>query len=190
MIPYEKVETINKRLKDHYGRAADDRANYRIVWSEDEFENRLCDFTPEGFQLIHPKVYRMPKYRQYIKNMHILERLTVVPVVDMKTLPEINLSYEPIHIFQNPWTGEALPPVWAACKFLIDQLNKQIAEAGVYTKYKHPDAGLSTKDQVEKRRVEILEIEEALYGNETEVTDALAYREGVGFTTSKILEKK
>lgn len=187
MIPVEKPETINRRLVDHYGKT-EDKANYRLVWSEDEFEMRETEFTPEGFHLLRPEVRLLPKYKQYIQDRFILERLTVVPTFQQHELPKDVLSYEPIWVFEDPRTAEIIRPAWMACKFIIDNIHKNIEGAGMYTKYKHPDAGLNPEQLVEKKRAELQEVEQSLFANETETGDALAYREGVGFTTSKIKE--
>ena len=86
----ETLEIINKRLKDNYGETVD-RPNFRIVWSEDQFENRLTHFTDEGFELIHPEVRQLPKYKQWIHDKYVLERLTEVPIINENELPSSKL---------------------------------------------------------------------------------------------------
>lgn len=185
MIPIEPLEVINKRLKEHYG-VTEDKPNFRISWSDDQWEHRWTANTEEGLQLIHPEVRRMRKY-PYLKGKHVLEQLTEVPIISQHEIPEFALSYEPLHVFEDN-KGNPLPPAWIAAKWVVDQIHRQIEEAGLYTKYKDPLAGLNTKDLLEKKRTEIIQLEETLFGNETTVGDSLAYKEGVGFTTSKIKE--
>ena len=176
----ETLETINKRLKDNYGETAD-RPNFRIVWSEDEFENRLTYFTDEGFELIHPEVRRLPKYKQWIHEKYVLERLTAVPVISENELPECKLSFEPLWVFEDV-KGFPVKPTWAAAKFVIETVHEQVRTAGVYTKYKDPENGLTQEQMFEKRNSELQVIQDELFGNETTIGDALAHRQGVGFT--------
>ena len=176
----ETLEIINKRLKDNYGETTD-KPNFRIVWSEDEFENRLTNFTDEGFELIHSEVRRLPKYRQWIKNKYVLERLTEVPVFQENELPVSKLSYEPLWVFEDV-KGDAVRPTWSAAKFVIETVHEQVRTAGVYIKYKDPDSGLTKEQQFEKRNLELQAIQDELFGNETTIGDALAYKQGVGFT--------
>lgn len=185
MIPVEPIEVINKRIKDHYG-ITEDKPNFRITWANDEYEHRWATHTDEGLELLFPEVRRLKKY-PYIQDKYVLERLIEVPVFQTKELPEFKLSYEPLHVFEDKH-GNPLPPAWIAAKWVIDQIHQQIQEAGLYTKYKHPLDGLNTEQLKEKKREEIKELQETLFGNETDVGDALAYKEGVGFTTSKIKE--
>lgn len=176
MIPIESVDTINRRLRDHYG-STDEKANFRIVFSEDQFEMRLTNYTDEGFQLIHPEVRKLPKYRQWIHEKYILERLMEVPAINQTEIQNI-LSYEPIWTFEDN-EGFPLRPAWIAAKMVVEQVLENLENKGIYTRYKDPDDGLNTKDQLEKRNVELTNLEEALFGNENDITDALAYHEGV-----------
>lgn len=187
MIEQESVEVLNKRLQDYYG-MTNDKPNYRIVWSEDQFEMRETKFTDEGFELLFPEVRRLPKYRQYLHDRFVLERLTVVPVFQQREIPVDVLSYEPVWVFEDPRNAEIVRPAWPPCKFVIETIHKNIEQAGTVTKYKHPDSGLTEDQLIEKKRAEIIELEESLFANETEIGDSLAYKEGVGFTTSKIKE--
>lgn len=176
MIPIENVDTINKRLVDHYGKT-NDMPNFRIVFSEDQFEIRLTNYTDEGFQLIHPEVRRLPKYKQWIHEKYVLERLTVVPAINKNEIEEL-LSFEPLWTFEDSG-GFPLRPAWIAAKMVVEQVLSNLENKGVYTRYKDPDDGLNTKDQLEKKYVELQNMEEALFGNENDITDALAYGSGV-----------
>jgi len=186
MIPIENVETLNRRLKESYG-LTNDLPNFRIVWSEDQWEMRETEYTNEGFQLLYPEVRNLPKYKQYIHEKFLLERLTVVPNFQVRELGGSELSYECIWVFEDS-KGNPLRPVWPAARFVIDQIHKAIEEKTTYTKYKDPMAGLNTKQLLEKKHEEITILEQILFEGETDIGDSLAYKEGVGFTTSKIKE--
>lgn len=171
----EPVEVINRRLQENYGETEEKGnrlPNYRIVWSEDQMELRRTDRTREGFQLAHPVVMELPKYRQWIQKKHVLERLTVVPIINEQDLPSSKLSYEPIWVFEDA-KGRALPPVWPMCKFVIDGIHDRMAQAGAYTR--HPDHN-ETKEELDAR---LKEIEAYLYQNETDVGDALATKNAI-----------
>jgi hypothetical protein len=174
-ITYEKVETINRRLHDHYGETesrGERLANFRIVFSEDQFEMRRTTHTDEGFELIRPEVRLLPKYRQWIHRKYVLERLTVVPYINEAELPDSKLSYEPIWVFEDR-LGQAITPVWAVAKLVVDGIHKAMENAGVYTKY--PDKN-ETKEQVEHR---LKTIEDSLFENESDVGDALATKNAI-----------
>jgi hypothetical protein len=174
-IPFEKVETINRRLHDHYGET-EERGNrlpnYRIVWSEDQTELRKTDYTDAGVRLLHPEVRQLPKYRQWIQEKWVLERLTVVPFINEQDLPDSKLSYEPIWVFEDR-NGQKLHPAWRMAQFVVDGIHKKMAEAGAYARYKDKN---ETPEQVEHR---LKEIEAHLYQNESNVGDALATKNAI-----------
>lgn len=84
------------------------KANYRVIWSEDSTEKRNGPNEPEI----------MLKYG-YIKDRYILEGYNSAN----KKNPELAQSdgYEPIWVFQDK-DGKYLPPELWACQFIIDQL--------------------------------------------------------------------
>lgn len=170
-----QLEEINKRLLDRYGET-ENKPNFRIVWSENELEKRWTQFTDEGLSLLQPEVRELPKYRQYVHDKYILEKLSVVPEFIKSDLVE-KLSYEPLWVFETR-KGEYLPANWGACKIIIEQMLDSVRTAGM-TKHADPDGGLTTPELIEKKRAEIEDLERTLFGNETDVGDALAYREGV-----------
>lgn len=173
----EPVETINQRLERDYGKLDDLRPYWRVVWSEDQFEKRLTNFTAEGFELIHPEVRELRKY-PYDHNKYILEMLTEISVIDLIELPTSNgLSYEPRWVFQDKY-GNALPPRYDFIELIIKTIHDKIGYKG--KRYKDPYSDPKTALEVKEK--EIKDLEGYLYGNETPVGDALAYREGVGYT--------
>lgn len=169
----EPIEEINENLVRMFGRHSDDRPNFRVVWSEDQFEQRWTDRTDEGFELIHPEVRLLPKYRQYIRARFILERL--IPVVGETDLVE-KTSYEPAWVFQDRFQNY-LPPYFEGCKFVIESIFSKIDSAGSHVKYK--DKNVSP----EERALAIQKVQDDLFGNETNVGDHLAY--GTGVTVDK-----
>ena len=172
----ESIFTLNNRLIREYGLFDDMRANWRIVHSENEFEKRWSDCDANGNVLANRILVEVPKYRQYIHNKYVLERLIPMDMFT-KTNLVLRLSYEPVFVFEDK-NGDPLPPNWDVCKIVIGSVYKKAAEAtGV--RYKDPDWNKDEAVEVRRKRVEGLV--EQLFGNETEVGDALRYQQGVSF---------
>lgn len=184
-LPIGEVQRLNRRLKDQYG-TIEDKPNFRLVWSEDEREHRWTNCTPEGFTLLHPEVRELPKYKQWIHEKHILERLTVVPAVSGNDLVT-TLSYEPLHVFERG-NGDPLIPTWHVIAFIITNVQNAIRTQGQYVKYKDPMA--DKKIALEVQRANIDNLVEELFGNETEMGDSLAYKEGVSYSGIEIPGQK
>ena len=164
----ESIESINRQLRDFYG--IDTSAGvpmWRVVWSDDQFEKRLMEYTPSGFQLTLPEVMEVRKY-SYVQHKYILERLVIVPDPNKAELAGESFSYEPMWVFQDH-DGAYLPPRLDASKFIIDTV---YAAMGKSSLRKYIDVNENKEKRVEK-------IQEELFGNETAVGDALAYKEGV-----------
>lgn len=175
------IDRVNVTLLDHYSRL-EGLPVWRVVWSEDQFEWRYGtyeDRTSEGIFIREVTERRkVPKYRQWAPEKWVLERLLVVPMDADPNHPQIDsaLSYEPIWVFE-----EDLPPVWTAVKFIVDQVYENMRQHNTGAKYIDPDIG--HPDDVKGQREEHLkDIEESLFGNETDTGDALAYKQGVGYT--------
>lgn len=166
----ETLKVINRRLADIYGNYLDGQSNYRVVWSEDQFEMRIVSATPESFILTNPDVRLVKKYGQYIHNKWILEKLVEVPEILHDELLN-KLSYEPLWVFEDG-KGNPLPPVWGVIEIVIGTVMENAAKA-VGAKYTQP--GWSK----EEAEVRLKEMEEVLYGNETPVGDALAHKTGI-----------
>ncbi len=176
----ESVESINERLIEHYSRdIGDGRPNYRIVFSDDLMEKRKVTHDAHGNELIFAEVRLVPKYRQWKPHRYILERL--VPVIGETDLLE-KMSYEPLWTFEDK-RGKYLPPWFEACRHIIENILMNIASKNYYTKYKDT---MSKDEYIAK----IQKMEDELFGNETDIGDALAYKSGVGYTTSATAEKE
>lgn len=169
----ESLETLNQRLEDHFGvDTITGRTIFRIVWANDETEKRLVGELDNGVQLLYPEVREVKKY-PYMKDLYVLERLVLVPEVNQNELPVSKQSYEPIWAYcdanRNP-----VPPIWDATKFVIDCLHAALGKKSL-RKYVE-----SEKDTTEEGRQErITNLQNELFGNETNTGDALAHKQGV-----------
>jgi len=172
MLLPEPLEEINKRLEDHFGRFEDGRPNFRVVFADEQFENRFTEYV-EGIHLLTPVVREFPKY-PYDKGHYVLERLLGVVGGGLTT----KTSYEPIWVFRGRQKGieVPVPPVWHNIKFLLDSLFDKL---GKKTVYKEDEKELPTKEAIQEK---IRNMEKLLFGNETAIGDSLAHGEGVGYT--------
>jgi len=168
----ESIEYINKQLVSLYGNEpyADDKPRFQVVFSDDQFEKRWTDRTKDGFELLHPEVRLLPKYRHYIQGKYILERL--VPIDQSNTDLTVLVGYEPCHVFMKA-NEDYIPPRLDMCCVVIDRLLSLAGRKVGVRKYNDPAADPEYKDKM------IKQMEMEIFGNETETTDALAYREGV-----------
>lgn len=173
----EDISAINKRLLDHYGRWEDGRANWRVVWSDDQIEKRWVTHTTEGFILTSPLVAEVPKYA-YAQHRYILERL--VPVGNFLESDLVDkTSYEPVWTFEDN-AGNPLPPIWEAIYLLIKTVKHNLETAGHNPVYKAPEGMGNTTEEIMMR---VEKLQEQLFGNETKLGDALAYDTAVGYGT-------
>lgn len=173
----ESIEYINEKLLAEYGRSIDDgRPNYRVVWSDDQLEKRVVTHDTHGNELILPEVDLRPKYRQYIRHRYVLERLTVV-IGETDLLEKI--PYEVVWTFQSK-SGKYLPPWFEGCRFIIENILLNMAVKNYYVKYKDTMSKEEYIRQIEKTEAE-------LFGNETDVGDALAHGSGVSLSGPKLV---
>jgi len=174
----ESIESLNQRLVDHYGMdTATGKAIFRVVWANEQLENRLVDVTDSGVQLLYSTVRLVHKY-PYLKDFYVLERLVEIPEFQQRELPDSKLSYEPIWTFCDS-SRNPLPPVFDAAKLVIDVLYAALGKQSL-RKY------IDTENDPEVREERINKLQEELFGNETQVGDALTYKEGVaGFHPMK-----
>lgn len=178
----EKVESINRQLVDLFGiDTITGQAMWRVVWSEDQFEYRrgiYSDYSPGGLYIrTVDEVRYVPKYRQWIKEKYVLERLVLIPEINAGDLPATTMSYEPMYPFETA-SGKYLPPRIDAAKFVIDTVLAATGKTSL-AKYKDPANGMSTEAYMEMRNKELDAIEEELFGDETPVGDALAHGEAI-----------
>jgi len=163
----EPVESINRQLREQFGiDTVTGLPIWRIVWSEDQYEWRhgtYNDITPGGIyiQTVTESRY-VPKYRQWIPEKFVLERLVVTPESNEKELNGAKTSYEPIFPFENG-KGEALPPRFDVAKLVIDTI--YAAQFGTHNlkKYVDDEATQEMSEHNKMRRVD--EMVEYLWGD-------------------------
>ena len=173
----KEIEDLNKTLKAKYGRfSTTDLANWRVVWSTNQTEKIWTKFTKEGFELQQEEVRELRKYiYKDQQDLYVLERCLPVPeFVESKLVDKF--SYEPVWFFKDA-NGNALPPALFAIEFIVDQINKQAAKV-VGRKYQS-EFDVDPKDVREAQEARLEKIESELFGNETDVTDALSHKEGI-----------
>jgi len=169
----ESIEYINEQLEKLFGTEmlAGSQPKFRVVFSEDMFEKRVMTHDVHGNELLFPEVREVPKYRHYIRAKYVLERL--VPVDQENTDLTTKVSYEPAHVFMRP-DDSYLPPRLDMCCVAIEGLmaasEGRKPNAAKYIDPAHDPEYMSKK--VESMTKE-------LFGNETETTDALTYKEGI-----------
>lgn len=169
----ESIETLNQRLVDYFGVDSDTgRPMFRIVWADDETEQRLMATLDTGIHLLYPEVREVKKY-PYLQHLYVLERLVVIPDVNQRELPVGKLSYEPIWAYRDV-NGNPLPPIWDATKLVVDVL---YAALGKKSLAKYTDSEENTTKEGREQRIE--KLAEELFGDETETGDALAYGEAI-----------
>lgn len=166
----EPVENINKQLVNLFGiDTITSLPIWRIVFSEDQFEKRKMTHTDEGLQLLYPQVREVPKYRQWIHRKYVLERLTIIPEINMDELPVNILSYEPLYVFEDK-KGNPLPPKIEAAKYIIDTIYAAMGKSNL-TKYVDPD---NNSDEARQNAIERVDkLEEEIFGQRSEERDAL-----------------
>ncbi len=172
----DTIERINELLRMKYGREFGDESRWRVVRAGEQFEKRWMTHTDNGVELLFREVREVRKYQHIEPQVYVLERL--VPVVGETDLTT-KTSYEPAWSFLDA-QGNALPPRYDACEFIIDAIYSQQDKANTHTKYKDGE----NKETLQAR---IDAVEQELFGNETPVGDALAHRYGVaGFHPKEV----
>ncbi len=175
-----QIKEINTLLDDYFGQL-DNRPKWRVAWSDDQLETRYGDFedrTKEGLLIRRVSEWRqLPKYKQYINpSRWLLERLLEMPSLEIKFA--VKLSYECVWAFDVDQI-----PNWVVIRSIVETVNLNMEKADNYIKYPDPDR--DPKEAKANKEARLQGLEEALFGNETDTGDALAYKQGVGFTTSK-----
>ena len=113
----QEVNTINSKLIQQFGKTLDNKAKFRIIWSDEQFEYRTGTFN-EFYKTLFLRttkgVKQVPKYN-YIKSRWILE-LYNSPIGDPNIM-DYN-GYEPLYVFENAH-GNPLPPRLTVCQIII-----------------------------------------------------------------------
>lgn len=169
----ESIDTLNTRLIDYYGvDTVTGQSMFRIVWANKQTEMRKMDTLDGGIQLLYPVVREVKKY-PYLKDLWVLERLVLVPEANQDELPSAKTSYEPLWAYRNP-ADNYLYPTWTATQFVIDTL---YAALGRQSMAKYVDDEKNTTPEGREERIS--ELQNELFGDETDVSDALAYGDGI-----------
>lgn len=183
----EAIKSINQGLISLYGiDTISGEPIWRVVWSEDQIEKRRMNVTDSGIALLVPEVREVPKYRQWIKEKYVLERLTIVPEINADELPVSRLSYEPLWVFEDK-NGNYLPPKLLVCKFVIDGVYAALGKSSM-AKYVDPDNNSEAAKLNREQR--LFDLEREIFGNETSTTDALHQRRGVVVPSNIITTKE
>lgn len=174
------VDIINKQLKEHYGT---DLVNglpiWRVVWAAEQYEKRIDTFDDrdENGQLIRQvtEMRECPKY-QWIKDLHILERLVVVPLSNVVELAGTKISYELLFMFWDK-NGNYLPPNFNVCQFVIETVYAAQYGTGNLKKFLDPEGTPEKAKQEKVRRIN--EIVEYLHGEDASFHDQMIHGEGI-----------
>lgn len=167
----EPIESLNAQLRDLYGiDTVTGLPIWRIVWADDQKEKRKSKYTESGIELLFPQVVEVPKY-SHITERFILEKLEILSEASRAELAEGKISYEPKWTFESN-AGGYLPPRMDVAQLVINTLN--------FAQYGNKSGLVKYKDDPDGDKAKSLErITNELFGNETDVTDALQYKEGV-----------
>lgn len=169
----ESIRSLNRQLVVLFGvDTVTGDPMWRVSWSNDQREKKLMHYNSFGVELLTPQVLEVPKY-PYIRDRYVLERLVVIPEVDKVELPATKLSYEPMWTFETDGAAYVAPTIDAA-KFVIDTI---YAAMGTKSLRKYVENEENTT--VEGRDARVGKLQQELFGNETEVGDALRYKEGI-----------
>jgi len=117
----ETIKVINKRLATKYGLSLDGRPNYRVVFSDTQFENQFGIFEDFSGDILLRRVkeYRTVRKYEYIDGKHVLEKLWFFDYGSFPDRPFINNSYEPVWTFMDK-ERNPLYPIWEAVEFAVE----------------------------------------------------------------------
>jgi hypothetical protein len=161
----ERIENINRQLLEHFGKHDTGEPIWRVVYAEEQLEKRLGtfhDFSGEIYLRTVTEVREVKKY-PWDKGKYILERLVVVPAVNLIELLGTKLSYEPMWTFEDN-KQKPLPPLFRACKLVVDTVYAAQYSNHTLAKYKED---LTIENQFAKREERIQDIENELFGDES-----------------------
>lgn len=170
----ESIELINNQLINLFGI---DTLNglpiWRVAWAQNQIEKQygtFNDFTPNGMFIRSVTEVREIKKYPWIKEKYILEQLTLVNECDIEQLAGAKIAYNCMFVFEDK-EGNYLPPQIQVAQFVIDTIYAAMGKTSL-AKYKEAtDTG--------ERLKEVAALQEELFGNESDITDALAYGSGI-----------
>lgn len=163
----EPINSINSQLRDHFGTdTVTGKVMWRVVWSDDQYEKRLTEYSDGGILLLRPEVRLLPKYKQWIQHRYILEHLVVVPVFQQDELPTSKISYENLWTFEDK-KGNYLPPKFRACKYIIDLVNAAQFGPKNHSMRKYVDEDETQEISLANKAKRVQEIELELFGEQS-----------------------
>ncbi len=164
------LDTINKYLK-RFGLNDSNEPRFRVVWSNDQFEQRRGEFT-EFYGTIFVRVFvgvkRVPKY-PYISDRYVLECWAPPHQSFNDELPDaVNGTYEPIYVFESA-AGDPLSLALAPIELIM----------GVTMNPRHPATRRNERDYAEIKR----DKDQTAYDEDSlecsEISNALHMREAI-----------
>jgi hypothetical protein len=152
----ESISVINKRLEQLYGKSIDGRPNFRIVFSDTQYEKRYGTFEVYVGPLFLREetcLKEVPKY-SYISGKHVLEELRFGDFPDQ---PFVTSSYEPLWTFEDK-DRNALAPIWDAVEIVVVSRLEGTHKAltGVKRDFKQEERDAKQRD--------IAEVEQIMFG--------------------------
>lgn len=181
-------EEFNRRLKEKMGvDTVTGLQMWRVSWAPDQYNKVLAnfkDFSPSGILIREVREVReVPKY-PHLNAIYILELLMGVPSVNSEMLPTGKLTYECMHPYMHVINGTYLPPHWTLTEWVIDCYESARGRSSL-KRYLDPDA--DGNNGLDSAKIRYAKIIEGLYGNHTNVTDALHDKTGVFVDSTKRL---
>lgn len=174
-LPFE-IEELNKKLLAEYGDDLQGNPIWRVVWSNDQIEQRVTKYSDGGVELLFPEVQEKKKY-PWIKDRWILERLVIVPEIHAKELIR-PISYECMWKFQTPDEQFPLKPNFTACQWVHDVVMAAMGKKSLKAKYVDPEY----ENAVEAKQKRVDELVEALFGDESSLMLRTVTGEAVAYT--------
>lgn len=187
----ERIEEMNKQLADLFGiDTASSKPIWRIVFSDDQFEFRhdtFTDYTSNGLFIRTVTERRfVPKYKQWIHQKYILERLVAVPDVNQDELSGLKVSYEVLWVFEDK-NGNYLPPHLEASKFIINTV--LAAQHGTHNLKKYEDDESTQEKSLELKKKRVDGLIEELFGEQSSLGGSTKTGESVAYTGPSLIEK-
>lgn len=181
----ETITEINKQLADLFGiDTASLRPMWRVVFSDDQYEKRLTEYSDKGILLARPEVRLLPKYKQWIQGKYILEHLVAVPEQNIDVLAGNKTSYELLWTFADK-NDNYLPPKIEACKFIINTVHA--AMHGTHNLKKYHDPENSQEAYLENKRKEVDGLVTELFGDQSSLGGSTKTGESVAYTGPSLI---
>ena len=124
----EEIRELNNWLRESYGKTVTGKVRFRIIWSEDIFENRkgtFNEFYGKIFLRTVTGVRQVKKYN-YISDRFILEGWVDTNMSFNEEVPEASHGdFTPIYVFEDS-NGNPLPVTRKAVAFMIATIQGRV----------------------------------------------------------------